>query len=204
MTIGIQGNQFNNKPVYKHNMPSNSQKVLLFHCRITVPPHCGAESVIPPLCPLALAGLWPAALPHTASSGLSNTYASCLGPVWSSWQSAGGEWPGGTRLSVSVFPDHYDVWPERIIKQNPKSWLFIKHFSYINLMKHTKSCWLTLEAIVFASCVTVKGRAVISAALRPKAQKTSTVTIFTVNFTSNVLRFHWLCTIVSFLRASPF
>lgn len=71
-------------------------------------------------------------------------------------------------------------------------------------MKHTKSCWLTLEAIALASCVIVEGRAVISAALRPKIPKTTIVTIFTANLNRTVLRFHWLCTIVSVLRASPF
>lgn len=87
-------------------MPSN---------HITAPPHCKAESVILPLCQRTLPALLPAALPRTASSGLSDTYASCRGPVWSSWQSAGGGWPGDTQLSASVFLDHYDVWPRAII-----------------------------------------------------------------------------------------
>jgi hypothetical protein len=34
--------------------------------------------------------------------------------------------------------------------------------------KHTKSCWLTLELIAFASWIMVEGSAVISAALRPE------------------------------------
>lgn len=110
----------------------------LVHGRATVRPRREAESFIPPLRPLTSAGLWPAARPHTASSGLSDTSAGCLGPVWSSWQPAGGEWPGGTQLSVSVFPDHYDVWPETTMNQHPGSWLFIKHFSYINLIHETK------------------------------------------------------------------
>ncbi len=99
-------------------MPCNDHQTLIFHsfkC-IIAPPHCKAESVIPPLCQWTPAALLPAALPHTASSGPSDTYAGCRGPVWSSWQSAGGGWPGGTQLFASVFPDHCDVWPKAIIK----------------------------------------------------------------------------------------
>ena len=77
----------------------------------TAPPYNKAESVIPHRCSWMLAAPRPAALPHTASSGPSDTYAGCQGLVWSSWQSAGGEWPSGIQLSVSVFPDHCDVWP---------------------------------------------------------------------------------------------
>lgn len=38
-------------------------------------------------------------------------------------------------------------------------------------MSHTKSCWLTLEAIVFASWIMSDGSDVISAALRPGREK---------------------------------
>lgn len=38
-------------------------------------------------------------------------------------------------------------------------------------MWHTKSCWLTLEATVFASLIRSDGSEVISAALRPEKQK---------------------------------
>lgn len=85
--------------------------VIIIRQRVSAHPHCKAESVIPPLCQQTLTALLPAALPHTASSGLSGTYANCPGLVWSSWQPAGGGWPGGTQLFASVFLDHFDVWP---------------------------------------------------------------------------------------------
>lgn len=40
-----------------------------------------------------------------------------------------------------------------------------------NILWHTKSCWLTLEAIVFASWIMSDGNDVISAALRPGRKK---------------------------------
>lgn len=39
-------------------------------------------------------------------------------------------------------------------------------------MSHTKSCWLTLEAMAFASWIIVGGSAVISAARRPGGAQT--------------------------------
>lgn len=112
MTTAIQINTFNIKQS-KHNMPRNNTLILIFHfVRVSLPE---AESIIPPLCQWTPAALLPAALPHTASSGPSDTYAGCRGPVWSSWRSAGGGWPGGTLLSASGFPDHCDVWPRAII-----------------------------------------------------------------------------------------
>lgn len=44
-------------------------------------------------------------------------------------------------------------------------------------MIHTDSCWLTLEAIVFASWIMLAGSEVISAALRPRRAKISSETI---------------------------
>lgn len=54
-------------------------------------------------------------------------------------------------------------------------------------LKPTKSCWLTLEAIVLASCVIVEGMAVISAALRPKIPKAFI----------QIVEFHQDCTQIS-------
>lgn len=46
-------------------------------------------------------------------------------------------------------------------------------------MSHTKSCWLTLEAMDFASWTIVGGSAVISAARRPgAAQSTQPQSVF--------------------------
>lgn len=80
------------------------------------PSDCSAESVIPPACQQGLAAplpavLLPAARPHTASSGLSGTFAGCQGLAVSSWRPAGGEWPGDTQLFASVSLDRSDVWP---------------------------------------------------------------------------------------------
>lgn len=87
------------------------------------PSNWSAESVIPPACQQGLAAplpavLLPAARPRTASSGLSGTFAGCRGPVWSSWQPAGGAWLDDIQLFASVSLDRFDVWPGMVINHN--------------------------------------------------------------------------------------
>lgn len=74
------------------------------------------------------------------------------------------------------------------------NWRIGKYGPYIKgsdkiwyIMNHTKSCWLSLEAIVVASWTMLEGSAVISAALRPKRAKTSSVTNFMITFNKTVL-----------------
>lgn len=114
-TTGIQS-AFNmkNKQIHGHKMLTNDYQTLMIivtfiFCQCFTAPPYKAESVILPQCLWTLAAPRPAALPHTASSGPSDTYAGCQGLVWSFWQSAGDGWPGGIQLSASLFPDHCDV-----------------------------------------------------------------------------------------------
>lgn len=115
MTTIFQRNRFNDNA----SQSFSTIQTLFFH--FTAPPVSVTGSVTPPPCPWTLAALRPAALPRTASSGLSDTCAGCRGPIWSSWQPAGGGWPGGTQLSASAFLDHCDVWPERLMKHTSGS-----------------------------------------------------------------------------------
>lgn len=105
---------------------------------------CNADSVIPPACQQWLAAplpavLLPAARPHTASSGLSGTFAGCRGPALSSWRPAGGEWPGDTQLFASVSQDRSDVWPGIVMHYNHWFCCDIRiNYIYINIVQHSE------------------------------------------------------------------
>lgn len=73
---------------------------------------------------------------------------------------------------------------------------------YLILVIRTKSCWLTWEAITFASWITPGGSAVISAAFKPRKWNWSFAIIFKANFNRSVVGFHHLCTIVPFRASS--
>lgn len=69
-------------------------------------------------------------------------------------------------------------------------------------MSHTRSCWLTLEAMDFASWTIVVGSAVISAARRPWVAQSTQARSVLFLWTAGTFVCHRLRTILSLLGAS--